>query len=158
KIAALEGAAAALVTSSGMAAISTTLLTVLAAGDHLLVQDSLYGGTHELVTGELTKLGITHDFIEADRPHTWAALLRPNPRAIYVEAMTNPLLQVADLEGVVQFARTHRLLSIIDNTFATPVNFRPLTVGFDLVIHSASKYLNGHADIVAGAVAGEASV
>jgi cystathionine beta-lyase/cystathionine gamma-synthase len=158
KIAALEGAAAALVAASGMAAISTTLLTVLSAGDHLLVQDGLYGGTHELVTGELTRLGIVHDFIDADRPETWAALLRPNTRAIYVEAMTNPLLQVADLEGVVQFARTHRLLSIIDNTFATPVNFRPLTLGFDLVVHSASKYLNGHADIVAGAVAGDATV
>jgi len=157
KIAALEGAAAALVTASGMAAISTTLLAVLSAGDHLLVQDSLYGGTHELVTGELTKLGITHDFIDADRPDSWAALLRPNTRAIYVEAMTNPLLQVADLEGVTQFARPHQLLSIIDNTFATPVNFRPLTVGFDLVVHSASKYLNGHADIVAGAVAGDAA-
>ena len=157
KIAALEGAAAALVTASGMAAISTTLLAVLSAGDHLLVQDSLYGGTHELVTGELTKLGITHDFIDADRPDSWAALLRPNTRAIYVEAMTNPLLQVADLEGVTQFARAHQLLSIIDNTFATPVNFRPLTVGFDLVVHSASKYLNGHADIVAGAVAGDAA-
>jgi cystathionine beta-lyase/cystathionine gamma-synthase len=158
KIAALEGAGAALVTSSGMAAISTTLLTLLSAGDHLLVQDGLYGGTHELVTGELTKLGITHDFIDADLPDTWGALLRPNTRAIYVEAMTNPLLQVADLEGVVQFARAHRLLAIIDNTFATPVNFRPLTVGFDLVVHSASKYLNGHADIVAGAVAGDAAV
>jgi len=157
KIAALEGAAAALVTASGMAAISTTLLAVLSAGDHLLVQDSLYGGTHELVTGELTKLGITHDFIDADRPESWPALLRPNTRAIYVEAMTNPLLRVADLEGVTQFARSHRLLSIIDNTFATPVNFRPLTVGFDLVVHSASKYLNGHADIVAGAVAGDAA-
>jgi cystathionine beta-lyase/cystathionine gamma-synthase len=141
-----------------MAAISTTLLTVLSAGDHLLVQDSLYGGTHELVTAELTKLGITHDFIDADRRDSWAALLRPDTRAIYVEAMTNPLLQVADLEGVVQFARAHRLLAIIDNTFATPVNFRPLTVGFDLVIHSATKYLNGHADIVAGAVAGDAAL
>lgn len=156
KIAALEGAAAALVTASGMAAISTTLLTVLSAGDHLLVQDSLYGGTHDLITAELTQLGITHDFIDADRPDAWAARLRPNTRAIYVEAMTNPLLQVADLEAVAQFARAHRLLAIIDNTFATPVNFRPLTVGFHLSIHSATKYLNGHADIVAGAVAGDA--
>jgi cystathionine beta-lyase/cystathionine gamma-synthase len=158
KIAALESAAAALVTASGMAAISTTLLTVLAAGDHLLVQDSLYGGTHELVTAELSKLGISHDFIDADRPDSWAERLRPNTRAIYVEAMTNPLLQVADLAGVVKFSRAHRLLSIIDSTFATPVNFRPLTLGFDLVVHSATKYLNGHADIVAGAVAGDAAM
>ena len=157
KIAALEKAEGALVTASGMAAISTTLVTVLAPGDHLLAQKCLYGGTHELVTGELERLGIAHDFIDAERRDSWAALLRPNTRAIYVEAMTNPLLQVADLEGVVQFARAHRLTSIIDNTFATPVNYRPIETGFDLVVHSATKYLNGHEDIVAGAVAGNAA-
>jgi cystathionine beta-lyase/cystathionine gamma-synthase len=158
KLAALEGAEAALVTASGMAAISTTLLSVLAPGDHLLAQRCLYGGTHDLVTHELARLGIEHDFIDADRRDSWRELLRPNTRAIYVEALTNPLLQVADLEGVVQFARAHRLLSLIDNTFATPVNFRPLSAGFDLVLHSATKYLNGHADIVAGAVAGSAAL
>jgi cystathionine beta-lyase/cystathionine gamma-synthase len=140
-----------------MAAISTTLLSVLTAGDHLLAQSCLYGGTHDLVTGELARLGIACDFIDADRRDSWAALLQPNTRAIYVEAMTNPLLEVADLEGVVQFAREHHLVSMIDNTFATPVNFRPIEMGFDLSIHSATKYLNGHADIVAGAVAGDAA-
>jgi cystathionine beta-lyase/cystathionine gamma-synthase len=133
-------------------------LSVLAPGDHLLAQRCLYGGTHDLVTHELARLGIEHDFIDADRRDSWRELLRPNTRAIYVEALTNPLLQVADLEGVVQFARAHRLLSLIDNTFATPVNFRPLSAGFDLVLHSATKYLNGHADIVAGAVAGSAAL
>ena len=156
KLAVLEGGEAALVTSSGMAAISTTLLTVLAPGDHLLAQSGLYGGTHDLVAGEFPRLGIERDFIDADRRDTWAALLRPTTRAIYVEAMTNPLLQVADLEGIVQFAREHGLISIIDNTFATPVNFRPLASGFDLCLHSASKYLNGHTDIVAGVVIGRA--
>ena len=154
KLAVLEGGEAALVTSSGMAAISTTLLTVLAPGDHLLAQSGLYGGTHELVAGEFPRLGIEREFLDADRRDTWAALLRPNTRAIYVEAMTNPLLEVADLEGIVQFAREHGLISIIDNTFATPINFRPLTAGFDLCLHSATKYLNGHTDIVAGAVIG----
>ena len=158
KIAALEQAEAALVSASGMAAISTTLLTVLAAGDHLLAQSCLYGGTHDLVTGELARFGITHDFIDADRPEGWQAQLRPNTRAIYVEAMSNPLLEVADLDAVVQFARAHRLLAIIDNTLATPVNFRPLTRGFDLALHSATKYLNGHSDIVAGAVAGSSEL
>jgi cystathionine beta-lyase/cystathionine gamma-synthase len=158
KIAALEGAAAALVTASGMAAISTTLLTVLAPGDHLLAQSCLYGGTHDFVVSEFQRLGIACDFIDADRRDTWEAQLRPNTRAIYVESMTNPLLEVADLEGVVEFARAHRLVSIIDNTFATPVNYRPLPAGFDLVLHSATKYLNGHADIVAGAVAGSAAL
>ncbi len=157
KLAVLEGGEAALVLASGMAAISTTLLTVLAPGDHLLAQSGLYGGTHDLVAGEFPRLGIGRDFIDADRPESWSALLRPNTRAIYVEAMTNPLLEVADLEGIVQFAREHRLTSIIDNTFATPVNFRPLAAGFDLCLHSATKYLNGHADIVAGAVIGTAA-
>jgi cystathionine beta-lyase/cystathionine gamma-synthase len=157
KLAALEGGEAALVTASGMAAISTTLLTLLAPGDHLLAQCGLYGGTHDLVAGEFPRLGIERDFIDGDRPDSWAALLRPNTRAIYVEAMTNPLLEVADLEGVVRFAREHGLISLIDNTFATPVNFRPLAAGFDLCLHSATKYLNGHADIVAGAVVGAAA-
>ena len=157
KIAALESAEAALVSASGMAAISTTLLALLSSGDHLLAQSCLYGGTHDLITGELPKLGIGADFIDAQRPDSWPALLRPTTRAIYVEAMTNPLLEVADLEAVVRFARARRLVSIIDNTLATPVNFRPLELGFDLSVHSATKYLNGHSDIVAGAVAGAAA-
>jgi cystathionine beta-lyase/cystathionine gamma-synthase len=158
KIAALEGAEAALVTASGMAAISSTLLTLLCAQDHLLAQSCLYGGTYDLVTKELPQLAIATDFIAADRPDSWAAQLRPTTRAIYVEAMTNPLLEVADLKAVAQFARAHGLVSIIDSTFASPVNLRPLQLGFDLSIHSASKYLNGHADSVAGAVAGRAEM
>jgi cystathionine beta-lyase/cystathionine gamma-synthase len=157
KLAALEGGETALVMASGMAAISTTLLTVLSPGEHLLAQSGLYGGTHDLVAGEFPRLGIGRDFIDADRRDSWAALLRPNTRAIYVESITNPLLEVADLEAVVRFAREHGLTSMIDNTFATPVNYRPLAGGFDLCLHSATKYLNGHADIVAGAVIGNAA-
>ena len=158
KLAALENAEAALVTASGMAAISTTLLTVLSAGDHLLAQSCLYGGTHDLLTKDFAKFGLAFDFIDADDRHSWQTALRPNTKAIYVEAMTNPLLQVADLRGVVEFAREHQLVSIIDNTFASPINFRPIEAGFDLSLHSATKYLNGHSDIVAGAVAGRATV
>jgi cystathionine beta-lyase/cystathionine gamma-synthase len=157
KLAAIENAEAALVTASGMAAISTTLLTVLAPGDHLLAQDCVYGGTHDLLTTELAALGIETDFVDADDPASWAKRLRPKTRAVYVESLTNPLLQVADLEGVVQFARAHGLVSMIDNTFATPVNFRPIEWGFDLSLHSGTKYLNGHSDIVAGAVIGSAA-
>jgi cystathionine beta-lyase/cystathionine gamma-synthase len=158
KIAALEGAEAALVTASGMAAITTTLLTVLSAGDHLLAQSCLYGGTHDFVTREFKGLGLAADFIDADRPDSWGAQLKPTTRAIYVEAMTNPLLEVADLTAVVEFARSHRLLTIIDNTFASPVNYRPIAAGFDLSIHSATKYLNGHSDIVAGVVSGSSAL
>jgi cystathionine beta-lyase/cystathionine gamma-synthase len=157
KIAALEHAEAALVSASGMSAITTTLLTMLSPGDHLLAQRCLYGGTYDFVRQEFTRLGIHYDFVDADRPDTWASRLRPTTRAVYVEAMTNPLLEVADLEGVVAFARAHGLTSIIDSTFASPVNYLPLVAGFDLALHSATKYLNGHSDIVAGAVAGSAA-
>ncbi len=154
KLAALENAEAALVTASGMAAITTTLLTVLKAGDHLLAQNTLYGGTHSFLTQDFTDFGLSFNFIDADDPADWEAKLQPNTRAIYVESMTNPLLQVADLEAVAQFAKKHNLISIIDNTFASPVNFRPAEWGFDLSLHSCTKYLNGHSDLVAGAVIG----
>ncbi|MCS6806292.1 MAG: aminotransferase class I/II-fold pyridoxal phosphate-dependent enzyme [Acidobacteriota bacterium] len=154
KLAALENAEAALVTGSGMAAITTTLMTILSAGDHLLAQSCLYGGTHDFITKDFAALGLTYDFIDADDPASWASYLRPRTKAIYVETMTNPLLQVGDLEAVVAFAREHGLVSIIDNTFATPINFRPAEWGFDLSLHSATKYLNGHSDMVAGAVIG----
>lgn len=157
KLAAICEGEAALVTGSGMAAITTALLTVLNSGDHLLIQDCLYGGTHSFVTQDAPGLGLRCDFIAGNAPETWAAKLRPETRAIYVEAMTNPLLEVADLEAVVAFAREHGLVSLIDNTFASPCNFHPLELGFDLELHSASKYLNGHSDIVAGVVVGSAT-
>lgn len=154
KIAALENGEASLVTASGMAAISTTLLTVLRTGDHLLAQSCLYGGTHDLLTGDFNGFGISYTFIDADDPDSWKAHLRPNTKAVYVETMTNPLLQVADLQAVARFARENGLVAMIDNTFASPMNFRPLEHGFDLVFHSCTKYMNGHTDIVAGAVVG----
>jgi len=155
-LATLERAPAALVAASGMAGIATTLLTLLAEGEHLLAQNCLYGGTLDLLSNDLPKLGISCEFIDADAPASWAAALRPGTRAIYVEAMTNPLLEVADLRAVVRFAREHGLVSIIDSTFASPINFRPIEAGFDLVLHSATKYLNGHSDIVGGVVVGDA--
>ena len=154
KLAALENGEAALVTASGMAAISTSLLALLSAGDHLLAQDCLYGGTHDFLTRDLPGLGIAYDFIDGNEPDSWKAKLRPTTRVIYVETMTNPLLQVADLEAVVSFAKAHGLVSVVDNTFASPINFRPPEIGFDLSVHSCTKYLNGHSDIVAGAIIG----
>ena len=130
KLAALENAEAALVTASGMAAITTSLLSILSTGDHILLQDVLYGGTLDLAAKDFAALGIV-------------------PEA---------LLQVADLKAVVEFARAHGLVSLIDNTFPSPVNFRPAEHGFDLSLHSGTKYLNGHSDIVAGAVIGRAGL
>jgi cystathionine beta-lyase/cystathionine gamma-synthase len=158
KLAALENAEAAIVTASGMAAISTSLLAVLSAGDHVLMQDCLYGGTHDLVTKDFAGFGLSYSFINGDDAASWQEHLRPNTKAIYVEAMTNPMVQVADLKAVPAFAREHKLISMIDNTFTSPVNFRPAEWGFDLALHSATKYLNGHSDIVAGAAIGRAEL
>jgi cystathionine beta-lyase/cystathionine gamma-synthase len=158
KLAALEGSQAALVAGSGMAAISATLLGVLSADDHLLAHDSLYGGTQSFLAHDLAALGIRCSFVDARRPDTWLEHLTDKTRAFYVEAITNPLMQVAALDDVARFARRHGLVSIIDNTLVTPVNYRPVEHGFDIVLHSATKYLNGHSDIVAGALAGRADL
>ena len=158
KLAALEGAEASLVTGSGMSAISATLLTLLAGGGHLLAQDCLYGGTHNLLTQDFPGFGIEVDFIDGDDPGSWRELVRSNTRAIYCESISNPLIRVSDLKAVADFAGSHGLLSVIDNTFASPINFRPVELGFDLSLHSGTKYLNGHDDVVAGAVLGRRSL
>ena len=154
KLAALEGAEAALATSSGMAAVTAILHTLLKAGDHLVAGDTLYGGTHTFLTEHAPGLGIGVTFVDAQRPETWKPAVRPNTKAFLVETITNPMMRVPPHAEVVRFARQHRLTSIIDNTFASPVNFRPIAAGYDVVFHSATKYLNGHSDLVAGAVLG----
>jgi cystathionine beta-lyase/cystathionine gamma-synthase len=154
KLAALEGAEAALATASGMAAITSILHTLLRSGDHLLVGDVLYGGTHNFLTDHAEGLGWSYTFVDPQDPASWAAARRPNTKAFLVETITNPLMRVGALADVVSFARAEGLVSAIDNTFASPVNFRPLAAGFDLVFNSATKYLNGHSDLVAGTVAG----
>ena len=156
KLAALEGAGAALATASGMAAVSAALFSVLRTGDHVLAQEGLYGGTHDLIARDLPRLGIEHTFVPGDDPRAWERALTPRTRAFYVESMTNPLVRVADLPAAASFARAHGLVSIIDNTFATPLGYQPLRHGFDLALHSATKYLNGHNDLIAGALMGSA--
>ncbi len=158
KLAAIENAEAALVSASGMAAIAASLLTFLSSGDHLLAQDNLYGGTHGLVTKDLPQYGISMDFFNARDPESWTAKLKPNTKVVYIETITNPLLKVGDLKAVAKFAREHGLVSMIDNTFASPVNFRPIEHGFDLSLHSCTKYINGHSDVVAGAVIGSSEM
>ncbi len=154
KLAALENAEAALVTASGMAAITTSLLALLSAGDHLLIQDCLYGGTHDFINSHFSAFGLSFDFIDGQDPGSWKDKIKSNTKAIYVETLSNPLLQLTDLKGVTVFAKEHGLVSLIDNTFASPINFRPAEMGFDLSLHSCTKYLNGHSDIVGGAVIG----
>lgn len=151
KLASIEVADDALVTASGMAAISTTLLALLGAGDHVLVQQNIYGGTATFLD-DLRRWGIESSAFDPTTdptPH-----LRPNTRLVYVESVSNPLIRVPNLEAVVRFARANGLVSVIDNTFLSPMQFRPVPFGFDLVVHSATKYLGGHSDLVAGVVAG----
>lgn len=150
----LESAEAGIVTSSGMAAISATLLSVVQSGGHVLAGKGLYGGTHKLITRWLPQYGVEHDLIDSRDSSDWADKLRPETKAVYVETIGNPLMNVSDLEAVVEFAREHGLVSIVDNTFATPLVFRPIEYGFDVAVHSATKALNGHSDVLAGAVVG----
>ena len=154
KLAALEGADAAVATSSGMAAVTSILLSLMRAGDHLIASECLYGGTHDFLTGHAADLGWTCSFVDAGRPETWEAARTDRTRVFLVETITNPLMRVGLLDRVAAFGRREGIVTVIDSTFASPVNFRPLQAGFDLVFHSATKYLGGHSDLVAGAVMG----
>ena len=154
KLAALEGSQAAVATASGMAAATTTLLSLLRAGDHLMASDCLYGGTHDFLTYHAADLGWQYSFVDVNRPETWAAARTSQTKVFLVETITNPLMRVGQLREIADFARREGLVSVIDNTFASPVNFRPLAAGFDLCFHSATKYLGGHSDLVGGAVMG----
>jgi len=158
KLADLEQTEAALVTSSGMAAITTALMAILKSGDHVLIQNGLYGGTHSFITNDLPDLGVSYDFVDLNNPAEWQGKIKSTTRAFYTESMTNPLLEVGDLTAVVDFCRSNNLVSMIDNTLASPVNFQPANLGFDLIVHSCTKYLNGHSDIVAGAILGAESL
>ena len=151
KMAALEHAEAALVFSSGMAAISTTLLTLLKPGDHAVFQGSLYGGTYHFASHELPRLGIDVSF--APSLADFSSALRPNTRLLYVESPSNPLLRCIDLAAIASIGREAKVPTLIDNTFATPINQNPISLGIDVVLHSGTKYLNGHSDVNCGVVA-----
>jgi cystathionine beta-lyase/cystathionine gamma-synthase len=156
KLAALEGAEAALALGSGMAAISLAILTFAGAGDHVVAANTLYGGTLTLLRRELPRLGIDTTFVEP--AGDWADAIRPTTRVLYMEVPVNPTLRVPDPRPVARLAHERGLVLVLDATLATPVNFRPLDVGVDVVVHSGTKYLGGHSDLVAGVLAGRATV
>ena len=158
KYAMLEGAEAALFLSSGMAATALAHLAMLRPGDHLVSSSWIYGGTKKLFDEEFGRFGITVTYVAPDEPRAWRQALRPNTRAIFVETPTNPLMRVLDLAPIAKIARHDGIGLLVDATFASPMNFRPLEHGADVVISSATKYLNGHSDVIAGAVAGSNSV
>ncbi|HZY79153.1 MAG TPA: aminotransferase class I/II-fold pyridoxal phosphate-dependent enzyme [Cyclobacteriaceae bacterium] len=150
KIAALENAEAGLVFSSGMAAILTSMLAVVKAGDHILFQNDLYGGTHVAAINHLGKYGIEHSMVDVSDLKAFEKGIRKNTRVIYIETPSNPLLKITDIAGVAAIAKKHGLITIIDNTFASPVNQNPIDLGIDIVTHSATKYIGGHSDLCAG--------
>jgi cystathionine beta-lyase/cystathionine gamma-synthase len=156
KYALLEGAEAAIFLASGMGATALAHLAVLRPGDHLISSSWIYGGTQHLFDEELSRFGIDITYVAPDQPRLWRKSVRKATRALFVETPTNPLMRVVDLGPVAHVAREFGLALLVDATFASPINFRPLEHGADVAITSATKYLNGHSDVIAGAVAGSA--
>jgi len=153
KMSALESAEAGLVTSSGMAAIASILFGLLGNGDHVVFTEGIYGGTHALISNELARAGISHSFVANDIESIESAVTA-DTRMIYVESPGNPMLNIVDLAAIAAFAKPRDILTVIDNTFATPILQNPLELGFDLVMHSGTKYLGGHSDLCCGTVNG----
>ncbi|MDQ8155262.1 MAG: aminotransferase class I/II-fold pyridoxal phosphate-dependent enzyme [Gemmatimonadota bacterium] len=154
RIAALEGAEQALMLSSGMAATACGLLALLRPGDHLLASQYIYGGTHRLLTEEFTQMGIDVTLVDPFEPRAWRRRLRKETRAIFIESPVNPTCRVLDMRGVSLLTKELGIALVVDSTFASPVNFRPIEHGADVVIHSATKFLNGHHDVLGGVVCG----
>ena len=152
KISSLENAEETLVFGSGMAAISTSLLSFLSSGDHVIFQPDLYGGTRNFATEHLNTYGIDYSFSKSVDLKDFESQIKDNTKVIYVESPSNPLMKVVDLKGLSELAKDNNIITIIDNTFASPVNQNPIPLGIDIVIHSATKYLGGHSDILAGSV------
>jgi len=150
-IAQLEGGKAGFAFATGMAA-ETTVIHLLKAGDHVITQDDVYGGTYRLFQDVMHDLGLEFTFLRMDSRQTIEAAIKPNTRMLWLETPSNPLLNIVDIEMVVDVAKRHNLMTVMDNTFATPYLLRPIEYGVDLVVHSTTKYLNGHCDVVNGAV------
>ncbi len=152
KLAMLEHGEASLIFGSGMAAISTSLFAFLQKGDHIVLQRTLYGGTANLVNEEFHKYGIEYSYVDSQTTEGFAEKIQSNTKVIYIETPSNPLLTITDIKAIAELAKEHGIITMIDNTFASPVNQNPILLGIDIVIHSATKYLGGHSDILAGAV------
>lgn len=155
KIARLEGCEAALCLSSGMGAIGTVFFTMLKSGDHVLSDNVIYGCTHALFEHQLSKFGIEVEFIDFNDLELVEKSIRPNTKAIYFETPANPTLKINDIKALAKIAKEHKVMSIVDNTVATPFITRPKELGIDVIVHSATKYLNGHGDVIAGFICGD---
>lgn len=157
KIAALEHTEDALIFSSGMAAISSAMLAFLKRGDHVVIQQVIYGGTYNFIVSEFDKYGIEYSFTESDKVEDFIPLIKENTKILYIETPSNPLLGITDMQAIADVAKEHHILTMIDNTFASPINQNPYKFGIDIIIHSATKYMGGHSDISAGAIAASAA-
>jgi cystathionine beta-lyase len=153
KLSALEHTESALIFGSGMAAISTALMTFLQQGDHVVLQQTIYGGTYHFAVSQLERFGIEYSFTEGWEVSDFEKEIKSNTKVLYLETPSNPLLTITDIKGVADLAKKKGILSMIDNTFASPINQTPVDFGIDVVVHSATKYMGGHSDITAGVVA-----
>jgi len=158
KLAALENGEEGMVFSSGMAAITTSIFALLKQGDHAVFQSDLYGGTHHAIANELERYGIAYDFVDALEPSAYEGRINQNTKLIYVETPSNPLLKLIDIEAIAALGKKHGVITMIDNTFASPINQNPIDYGMDIVVHSGTKYLCGHSDISCGAVVTSSSL
>ncbi|MEO9570908.1 MAG: PLP-dependent aspartate aminotransferase family protein [Polaribacter sp.] len=153
KIAALEKTEDALIFGSGMAAISAALFAFLKKGDHVVIQQVIYGGTYNFIVSEFDKFGIEYSFTESDKIEDFKSLIKKNTKVLYIETPSNPLLGITDMKAISVLAKEYGILTVIDNTFASPINQNPIDFGIDIMLHSATKYMGGHSDISAGAIA-----
>ncbi|WP_405604511.1 trans-sulfuration enzyme family protein [Polaribacter sp. Asnod1-A03] len=153
KIAALEKTEDALIFGSGMAAISAALFAFLQKGDHVVIQQVIYGGTYNFIVSEFDKYGIEYSFTESDKLEDFKPLIKQNTKILYIETPSNPLLGITDMKAIAALVKEYKILTMIDNTFASPINQNPTDFGIDIILHSATKYMGGHSDISAGAIA-----
>ncbi len=155
KVVALEGAEAGFATATGMSAVFASFMTNLKSGDHLLSCSSIFGSTHTIITKYLPKWGIECSYVNANKPEEWVKAIKPNTKMIYLETPTNPALDIIDLEFVSALAKKYKLILNVDNCFATPVCQRPIDLGADLVVHSATKWLDGQGRVLGGVIVGK---
>lgn len=158
KIAALEGAETGYATASGMSAVFASFMALLKSGDHLICCNAIFGSTHTLISKYLGRFGIEHTYVSADNPEAWEAAVRPTTKMIFLETPTNPGLDIIDLEAAGKLAKKHGLILNVDNCFATPIGQRPIDFGADLVIHSATKWIDGQGRVLGGVVVGKAAL
>ncbi|MDB5196376.1 MAG: aminotransferase class I/II-fold pyridoxal phosphate-dependent enzyme [Flaviaesturariibacter sp.] len=155
RVCALEGAEAGFATASGMSAVFASFMATLKQGDHILSCNAVFGSTHTVITKYLPKWGISYSYFAADKSEEWESLIRPNTKMIYVETPTNPGLDIIDLEAIAALAKKHKLILNVDNCFATPVCQQPISFGADLVVHSATKWLDGQGRVLGGVIVGK---